>query len=75
MRNAIINNLNEPDLRSDLGGLWKNYVIAERMKRNHNQSLFPNCYFWRSLYPRLTSVYEKTKTGSRLSLALLINRR
>lgn len=48
VRNAIINNLNPPDLRGDLGGLWENFVIAERMKRNHNQRLFPNCYFWRS---------------------------
>jgi predicted AAA+ superfamily ATPase len=48
MRNAVINNLNAPDLRSDVGGLWENFVIAERMKRNHNQRLFPNCYFWRS---------------------------
>jgi len=48
VRNAVINNLNPPDLRSDLGGLWENFVISERMKRNHNQRLFPNCYFWRS---------------------------
>jgi predicted AAA+ superfamily ATPase len=48
MRNAVINNLNAPDLRSDVGGLWENFVIAERMKRNQNQRLFPNCYFWRN---------------------------
>ena len=48
MRNAVINNLNAPALRSDEGGLWENFVIAERMKRNHNQGLFPNTYFWRS---------------------------
>ena len=48
MRNAVINNLNAPDLRGDVGGLWENFVIAERMKRNHNQRLFPDCCFWRS---------------------------
>jgi len=48
IRNAVINNLNPPDLRSDVGGLWGNFVIAERMKRNHKQGLFPNTYFWRS---------------------------
>jgi predicted AAA+ superfamily ATPase len=80
MRNAVINNLNAPDLRSDVGGLWENFVIAERIKRNHNQRLFPNCYFWRSHQkqeidsPRLTSIYEKTKTGNRPGLALLITR-
>jgi predicted AAA+ superfamily ATPase len=48
IRNAVINNLNPTDLRNDVGGLWENFVIAERMKRNHNQQLFPNTYFWRS---------------------------
>ena len=48
MRNAVINNLNAPDLRSDVGGLWENFVIAERIKWNHNQGRFPNSYFWRS---------------------------
>lgn len=48
MRNAVINNLNPPELRGDVGGLWENFVIAERMKRNQNQGLFPNAYFWRS---------------------------
>jgi len=31
-----------------VGGLWENFIIAEQMKRNRNQRLFPNCYFWRS---------------------------
>jgi len=48
MRNAVINNLNAPDLRGDVGDLWENFAIAERMKRNHNQRLFPNSYFRRS---------------------------
>lgn len=48
IRNAVINNLNPPELRNDVGGLWENFVIAERIKRNHNQQLFPNTYFWRS---------------------------
>ena len=48
IRNAVINNLNPPELRNDVGGLWENFVIAERMKRHHNQQLFPNTYFWRS---------------------------
>ena len=28
MRNAVINNLNPPELRGDVGGLRKNFVIA-----------------------------------------------
>jgi len=48
IRNAVINNLNPPELRGDVGDLWENFVIAERMKRNHNRQLFPSSYFWRS---------------------------
>ena len=48
IRNAIINNFNPPELRNDIGSLWENFVIAERLKRNHNQQLFPHAYFWRS---------------------------
>jgi len=48
IRNAVINNLNPPELRGDVGGLWESFVIAERMKRNHNRQSFPNTYFWRS---------------------------
>jgi len=48
MRNAVINNLNPPGLRNDVGGLWENFVIAERIKSNHNQGRFPNTWFWRS---------------------------
>lgn len=48
IRNAVINNLNPPDLRSDTGGLWENFIISERIKRNHNQQSFPNTFFWRS---------------------------
>jgi uncharacterized protein len=48
MRNAVINNLNPPALRTDVGGLWENFVIVERIKSNHNQGRFPNTWFWRS---------------------------
>ena len=48
IRNAVINNLNPPELRADTGGLWENFVIAERVKRNNNRQLFPNVYFWRN---------------------------
>lgn len=48
VRNAIINNFNPLSLRSDVGALWENFAIAERMKRNSNRGLSPNTYFWRT---------------------------
>jgi predicted AAA+ superfamily ATPase len=48
LRNAVVNNLNPPELRADVGALWENFVICERMKANHNRGRFPNTWFWRS---------------------------
>lgn len=48
IRNAIINNFNSLSLRSDVGALWENFTISERMKRNSNLGVTPNIYFWRT---------------------------
>jgi len=48
IRNAIISNFNMPDLRSDIGALWENYLIAERIKYTSYHEIFLNRYFWRS---------------------------
>jgi hypothetical protein len=32
LRNAIIANLNPISLRNDMGMLWENYIISERIK-------------------------------------------
>jgi uncharacterized protein len=48
IRNALINNLNPMDLRQDAGCLWENFVINERIKRNTNNGLSKNIYFWRN---------------------------
>ncbi len=48
IRNYIINNTNQLAKRTDVGGLWENFCILERMKKNHNSRLFPNIFFWRT---------------------------
>ena len=48
VRNAIINNFNPLDMRADLGALWENFVISERLKFNHNRRRQVNAYFWRT---------------------------
>lgn len=48
IRNALINNLNPVTLRQDVGGLWENFVIAERIKYNLNKGVDKNNYFWRT---------------------------
>jgi len=48
IRNALINNLNPIDLRQDVGALWENFIISERIKYNQNNSLDKSMYFWRT---------------------------
>lgn len=48
IRNSIINNFNPLSSRDDVGALWENFCVIERMKSLHNQRLFPNLYFWRT---------------------------
>ena len=48
IRNALINNFNPLNLRSDSGALWENFFISERIKFNHNRRQHVNAYFWRT---------------------------
>jgi predicted AAA+ superfamily ATPase len=48
LRNSLIKNFNELDLRTDHGALWENFCINELRKRNDRQQRRANYYFWRS---------------------------
>lgn len=48
IRNAIISNFNPLNLRDDIGKLWENFLVVERIKKQTYQSIFANNYFWRT---------------------------
>ncbi len=48
IRNALINNFNPLHLRQDVGALWENFFISERIKHTQNHGKMPNRYFWRT---------------------------
>jgi len=48
IRNAIVANFNPVDLRNDIGLLWENYMISERIKYQKNNRIIVNNYFWRT---------------------------
>ena len=48
IRNAVIKNFNPLNLRQDVGALWENFLISERMKVNHYAGRMVNRYFWRT---------------------------
>ena len=48
IRNAIIGNFSPLSIRQDVGVLWENYLIGERIKANYNEGLGKEFYFWRT---------------------------
>lgn len=48
IRNALIQNFNPFEFRNDIGALWENFLITERLKRNHYHSAYVNTFFWRT---------------------------
>lgn len=48
VRNAVIQQFAPIDMRNDMGALWENFFISERIKRNHYMHHYCNIYFWRT---------------------------
>lgn len=66
IRNAIIRNFNAINLRNDLGMLWENYIVTERLKANdYSNKIVPNSYFWRTYEQQEIDLIEES--GGELS--------
>lgn len=48
IRNAILANFANPELRSDMGMLWENYIMSERRKMHLYNNDYTRMYFWRT---------------------------
>ncbi len=48
IRNALINNFSPMAFRNDIGQLWEQWMIVERMKFNSSNGYAPDYYFWRT---------------------------
>ncbi len=48
VRNSLISNFNNVNIRNDTGQLWENYLVSERLKKLSYQNLYCNTYFWRT---------------------------
>ena len=48
IRNAILQNFAPLALRQDVGALWENFFISERIKANQYSGRYVNSYFWRT---------------------------
>ncbi len=48
IRNALINNFSRLSERNDVGDLWENYLVMERVKKQAYQKMGVQNYFWRT---------------------------
>jgi uncharacterized protein len=48
IRNAVIGQLQPWPARMDVGQLWENFLVSERLKQNHYKNRNAKTYFWRS---------------------------
>ena len=48
VRNAVLSNFAPLELRNDVGALWENLMISERVKRNSYNKSYAQLYFWRT---------------------------
>lgn len=48
IRNALIAAFQPVGLRQDIGALWENWLMSERMKYLHYSGIWANSYFWRT---------------------------
>ena len=48
IRNAILGDFKPVGLRQDIGALWENYLVVERMKHNSYSHFYGKSYFWRT---------------------------
>ena len=48
IRNALIANFSQIESRNDIGALWENFLVSERIKRLGYHSIWANNWFWRT---------------------------
>jgi len=48
IRNTLVANFNNLSLRDDVGKLWENFLVIERLKKQTYSSIISNNYFWRT---------------------------
>jgi len=47
-------------LRNDIGILWENFLLSERLKRNHYYKRYCNRYFWRTRHQQEIDYVEES---------------
>lgn len=59
VRNMVLGNFNDLELRQDTGALWENFLISERMKQNVYKNSLAKMYFWRTKQQQEVDLVEE----------------
>jgi predicted AAA+ superfamily ATPase len=59
MRNSILQNHNPMDLRHDVGALFENFFVVEKIKKLHNAGIPAKHYFWRTVDQKEIDLIEE----------------
>ena len=65
IRNSLIANFTQLESRTDVGALWENFLMAERMKALHYHDIWVNSWFWRTAQQKEIDLVEER--GGKLS--------
>lgn len=63
IRNAVISAVDDLSLRADVGQLWENFLISERIKLNKYHFTLTKSYFWRTSQEREIDSVERRGLG------------
>ena len=63
IRNVLISNFNPTFLRNDMNQLWRNYLVAERVKWMRMNRLNHPVYFWKTHTKQQLDFLEVKETG------------
>ncbi|MGD2035234.1 MAG: ATP-binding protein [Bacteroidales bacterium] len=60
IRNALISDYTLAENRPDIGALWENFLVAERLKKNTYDENWTNSWFWRTTEHQEIDYIEET---------------
>jgi predicted AAA+ superfamily ATPase len=62
IRNALIDDFKAIELRGDIGALWENFIIVERLKKHQKAEKYVRSYYWRSRDRQEIDLVEESAT-------------
>lgn len=60
IRNALIANFNQIEVRNDIGALWENFLVSERIKHLNYSGKWVNYWYWRTRDQKEIDFVEET---------------